>query len=458
MFVTNLSTLSFAPLRERLSGTLALPDEPDYARLATPWNVAVRTTPAAVVDAGGPEDVVEAIRFAGAAGLAVAVQATGHGIAADLDGALLVHTGRLDECVVHPEGWARVGAGVRWQQVIEAAAPHGLAPLCGSSPNVGVVGYTTGGGLGPMARTFGMTSDHVRAIEVVTGDGALRRATATENADLFWGLRGGKGALGVVTAMELDLVPLSEVYGGALYFDGTDAATVLHAWRDWCADLPEQGTTSIALLQLPPIPGVPEPLAGRLTVAVRFVWTGEPAEGERLLTPIRDCAAPLIDAVGPMPYTAIGMVHSDPVDPMPAHEAGDLLSDLPPAAVDALLAVTGPGSGSPQTVVEVRQLGGAVARGAATPDAMCHRDAAFTLLAIGVPVPPMGDAVVAHAAQVREAIAPWATGGQLPNFQCGTGAERLARSYDEPTLSRLVAIAERYDPNRVLRVGQVPVR
>ena len=452
------TALSLDTLRRRLTGTLADPHDDAYGRLTAPWNVAVRPTPVAAVEARSAQDVVETVRYAAAAGLPVAVQATGHGIAADLDGALLVSTSRLDECVVHPDGWARVGSGVRWQHVLDAAAPLGLAPLCGSSPHVGVVGYTSGGGLGPVARTYGLASDLVRTIEVVTGDGVLRRVTPTENADLFWGLRGGKGALGIVTAMEFDLVPLPRVHGGALYFDGADAAAVLHTWRRWCADLPEQATTSIALLQLPPMPGVPEPLAGRLTVAVRYVWTGDADTGAELLAPMRACATPLIDAVQTMPYAAIGMVHADPVDPMPAVETSDLLRELPGDAVDALLRVAGPGSGSPQTIVEIRQLGGAVARAPQVPDAVCHRDAAFTLNIIGVPAGPAAEAVVPHAAHVRAALEPWTTGGLLPNFSAGTGVDRIARSYDPATLARLVDVAHRYDPDNVLRAGQVPVR
>ena len=445
-------------LAHRLTGVLALPGEELHTRLSTPWNVAVHTRPAAVVEVRSADDVVAVVRHAAATGARVAVQATGHGIAEDLDGALLVHTGRLDECVVHPDGWARVGAGVRWQQVLDAAAPHGLAPLCGSAPGVGVVGYTTGGGLGPIARTHGFASDRVRAVEVVTGDGVLRRCTPDQHPDLFWALRGGKGAVGVVTALEFDLVPLSRVLGGAVYFDGTDAGTVLHTWRQWCAELPREATTSVALLQLPPLPGVPEPLAGRLTVAVRFVWTGDPAEGERVLAPVRSCATPLIDTVGTLPFAAIGAVHADPVDPMPTHEASDLLRELPADAVDALLAVAGPGSGSPQVIVELRQLGGALAEAPAVASALCHRDAAFSLVAIGVLAPPIAAVVPAHGEAVREALAPWATGATLPNFSAGTGAERLARSYDEPTLARLSALAAQYDPAGVLRAGQVPVR
>lgn len=307
-------------------------------------------------------------------------------------------------------------------------------------------------------RSFGPASARVRAFEVVTGDGTLRRVTPETEPDLFWGLRGGKGALGIVTAVEFDLVPLASVYGGALYFAGADAAAVAHAWRQWCASLPEAATTSIALLQLPPMPGVPPQLAGQFTAAVRFVWTGDPAAGEAALAPLRAVAAPLLDAVQVIPYAAIGMVHADPVDPMPAHEATDLLTELPAAAVDALLAVAGPDAGSPQVVVELRQLGGAFARPPRHPSALDHRDAAYSLITIGVPVPPVRDAVVGHAEAVRTALAPWATGAALPNLGAGTGPDRLARSYTPATLARLTDLARRYDPANVLRAGQVPLR
>lgn len=445
-------------LSRSLTGTLALPGDPRYTELATPWNVAVRTRPAAVVEARSAHDIVEAVRYAASVGLPVGVQSTGHGVAGALDGALLVHTGRLDQCVVHPDGWARVGAGVRWQQVLDAAAVHGLGALAGSAPHVGVVGYTTGGGIGPVARTYGFASDRVRAIEVVTGDGVLRRVTAQSEPDLFWAIRGGKGALGIVTALEFDLVETSEVYGGALYFDGADAHSVLHSWASWCNTLPEEATTSVALLRLPPMPGVPEPLAGRATVAVRFVWTGEPPAGEELLAPIRAAGTPVLDGVGVMPFAALGAVHADPVDPMPVHEAADLLRELPAEAVDALLAVAGPTSHSPQLVVELRQLGGALEREPEVPSALCHRDAAFTVTAIGALVPPVAAHVPGHAEQLLAALSPWTTGGVLPNFEPGEGKDRMARSYDPPTLARLTALAERYDPAGVFRVGQVPAR
>lgn len=442
-------------LRDQVATHVALPGEPGYER-CLPWNVAAAVTPAAVVLATSPEDVAGTLRFAAAHGFTVTVQATGHGAIGVGPDTILVQTSAMKHCTVDvPNRTARVGAGARWQDVLDAATPHGLAPLCGSAPGVGVVGYLTGGGIGPLVRTVGLSSDHVRAFDVVTGEGRLLRATPDENADLFWGLRGGKATLGIVTVVEIDLLPIAEFYGGAVYFDGADAEAVLHAWGSWAPGLPETVNTSIAVQQLPPLPGVPEPLAGRMTVAVRYTAVGDFAEAERLLAPMRAVATPLMDTVGVLPYAAIGMVHADPVDPMPVNENHTLLSALPAETIDALLAVAGQGSGSPQVIVELRLLGGALAREPRQRSAFCHRDAQFALTVIGALIPEIAPIVVEHAAGVVAALAPWSTGGQLPNFGPSGDPARPSRVYNEDTRHWLAALADRYDPARVLATGQV---
>ncbi len=204
--------VTFDDLRSRITGTLAEPHDTAYQELVSAWNLAVEMRPTAVVAVRSASDVVAAVSFAREHGMTVGVQATGHGAVSSLAGHLLIVTRGLDEVTVHPEeSWVRAGAGVKWKGVIEAAAPHGLAPLNGSSSDVGVVGYTTGGGVGPMARTFGLASDRVRAFEVVTGDGVLRRVTPDRHPDLFFALRGGKGAGGIITAVEFDLLPRADV-------------------------------------------------------------------------------------------------------------------------------------------------------------------------------------------------------------------------------------------------------
>ncbi|MCX6469263.1 MAG: FAD-binding oxidoreductase [Corynebacteriales bacterium] len=440
-------------LRGAVTGVVAGPDDPEYRR-ATPWNVAVPVTPRALVIPTDADDVAATIRIAADHGLTVAVASTGHGAVATDESSILIHTGALTECTVDATTrTARVGAGVMWQTVMDAAAPHGLAPLVGSTPALGVVGFLTGGGIGPMVRTYGASSDHVRAFDLVTGAGEQLRATATENPDLFWGLRGGKGTLGIVTAVEIELVALTQFFGGALYFAAADAPAVLRAWRDWSADLPEDTNTSIAFLQLPPLPDVPPPLAGAFTVAVRYTSVADAEQAAAVLAPMRAVAEPIIDMIGVMPYSAIGAVHSDPVDPMPAFQDHTLLASLPADAVEALLAVTGPDSGSPQTIVELRRLGGALARPAADPSAFCHRDVEYTLMVIGVLAPEIAAVVPVHANSVIAAMSSWSTGGELPNFAHCCEPAHLARRYDEKTFHRLADLAERHDPAKVLAVG-----
>jgi hypothetical protein len=445
---------SFDALRAELTGSLHTPDEPEYDALVSPWNLAVPMRPAAVVAVRTAEDVAAAVRYAGDHGMTAGVQATGHGAERSLAGHLLVLTKGLDEVTVHPEGWARVGAGVKWRTLVEAAAPYGLAGINGSTTDVSIVGYTTGGGVGPLARTYGINSDRVRAFEVVTGDGVFRRVTPTEHPDLYFALRGGKGAAGIVTALEFDLVRMPEFYGGAVYFDGADSAAVIDRWRGWADALPEQGTTSFVIFQLPPMPDVPPPLAGRMTLGVRFVWTGEPEEGARLLDEMRAVAPVILDDANLRPYTEIDHVHADPVDPMPVVDPAILLDGFPAEAAERLLAVAGYGSGSPQVLVEVRHLGGAYAREGTYPSAFSHRAAKFSVLTVAVAADEaMAAGALAHADQVFTALADWDTGGVWPNFGVPHDAVSARRSYDEETLARLREVVDTYDPQGVLQAG-----
>ena len=446
---TTGSTERYDELRRALTGTVHTPEDPEYAERSTPWLLSVPMQPSAVVAVRSAEDVKATVRFAREHGFTVGVQATGHGAESALAGHLLVVTAGLDEVTVHPEGWARVGAGVKWARVIEAAAPYGLAPLNGSTSDVGVVGYTTGGGVGPLSRTFGLAADRVRAFEVVTGDGELRRVTPTEHPDLFFALRGGKGAAGIVTAVEFDMVHLPTFYGGAVFFDAADAATVVERWRHWSPALPEEGTTSFAIFQLPEMPGIPPQLAGRMTLGVRFAWTGDAEEGRRLLDEIRAVAPVILDDAAVKPYTAIDSVHCDPVDPMPVVDPAILLDDFTAETAERLLARAGHGSGSPQILVELRALGGAYAREGEHPSAFCHRAARFSLLAVGMADSP----AMEHAQQMFADLAEWDTGGIWPNFGPAHDEATARRAYDEDTLERLAEIVDRYDPDGVLQIG-----
>ena len=327
-----LSAPDLTALRALVRGAVHGPDDAGYPTIG--FNLAVTRTPYAVVDVAGTDDIAAVIRYAGDTGLKVAVFATGHGGVEVGSDTILIRTVALDTCEIDPVArTARIGAGVRVQTVLDAAAPHGLALVCGSSTTVGVVGFLTGGGIGPLVRSLGSSAEYVRSFRVVTGDGAVTEASAEVNPELFWGLRGGKATLGIVTEVVVDLLPIPEIYGGAVFFDGADADALLRTWRDWASDLPREAGTSVALMRLPEMPGVPPMLAGKLTVAVRFASAGDHRTAERLLAPMRAAATPLLDGVGPLPYAAIGAIHADPPVPMPVHEGTTLLRDVSDATI-----------------------------------------------------------------------------------------------------------------------------
>ena len=448
-----LDTATVTELAAAVAGPVREPGDDGYAAEVASFNLAHAAAPAVVVGATGAEDVAAAVRWAARAGLRVSVQATGHGLLADLAGTVLVSTRRMTGVTVDPVArTARAQAGVRWAEVIEAAAPHGLAPLSGSSSNVGVVGYTLGGGLGPMARRFGFAADHVRRFTIVTADGLIREVTATSDPDLFWAVLGGKVGFGIVTELEFALMPVARFYGGTVFFPGEAAAAVLHAWRAWAPTLTDDTGTGVAVLRLPPLPELPEPLRGRTVVAVRVVHLGPADEGAAVLAPMRAVAAPLMDLVAEMPYAAIDAVHMDPTTPMPVRDRGVTLGSLPAEAVDALLATAGPDVPAPLAMVEIRLLGGSVARRPEVDNAVAGRDAAFSVFTVGAPFGPPVEAVQAATAAVVASVAPWTCGGLL-NFLGESTPERIGQIWDETTAARLVAVRGRVDPTGLFGLG-----
>jgi FAD/FMN-containing dehydrogenase len=437
-----------------VQGPVFEPGDAGYAEETAGFNVAHRPAAAVVVGATSSADVAAAVRYARATGRKVAVQATGHGLTGELFDTVLVSTRRMDRVSIDPlNRRAVVGAGVRWSAVIEAAAPYGLAPLNGSSSQVGVVGYTTGGGLGPMARRYGFAADHVRRFTIVTADGRVREVSENstgEAGDLFWAVRGGKGNFGIVTEIEFDLVPVAGFFGGAVIFPGEAAADVLHAWRAWAPTLPEESGTSVALLNLPPDPRLPEPLRGRSVVALRFTHLGE--GGADLLAPMRAVAEPIMDTVADLPYPAIDAVHMDPTDPMPSWDRGCSLAALDAETTDTVLAHA---AGSPLAMIEIRLLGGAIARRPEVPNAVSGRDAAFAVFAVGVLAGPEPQLVPAASAALVEALRPWAAAEGLVNFLGQASPARVGALWSAADRARLLAIAAAVDPERVFATNVV---
>jgi FAD/FMN-containing dehydrogenase len=417
------------------------------------FDTSISYAPEVIVDAERPDDVAAAVAAASRAGLPVVAVSTGHGVLADVSGGLLISTRAMAGVAVDIDRQtARVEAGAVWADVIDAAAQHGLAPLCGSSPTVGVVGYLLGGGIGPIARTYGFSADHVRSVELVTpADGALT-ATADDQAELFWALRGGKGGFGVITAVTIDLVPLTHVYGGAVFFPADAARDVLSTMVDWAPELPESVTASVAAIRVPDIEQAPPPLRGRFVVHLRFASTGEPAEAEDLLRPIRRLAVPLVDTIAALPYAQIGSVHGDPTAPMPVMSGGAALTTAGQTVVEALLDVAGPERDLPVAVVELRALGGALARSPATPNAVGGRDAAWNLFASAAPVPGIDSATRRDAVRaVLESVRAWRAPTNLANFVGrANDAADLRHSWTDDQNERLDAVRTASDPDRLV--------
>jgi FAD/FMN-containing dehydrogenase len=442
--VTDISSL-----RDAVSGVVLVPSDADFAGEVAGFNLAVQVRPEVVVGAASTADVVAAVRFAGEHGIPVRVQSTGHGAHHDINDGLLVTTKRLDS--VEVDGASRIatiGAGARWSAVITAADTFGLAPITGSSPSVGAVGYLLGGGLGPLARSHGFSSDWVRGFTVVTADGEVVTASAQEHPDLFWALRGGKGGLGVVTEARVELVDLPDLYAGALMFEGDQVEPALRAWAAFTATAPDEVTTSAAIIHFPPIDLVPEVFRGKDVLAVRFARPGDAATGESLAAPLRAAATPFLDGLGPMRRTDVALIHNDPADPAPSWGAGMLLDRIDDALVDLLLANVGPGVRTPFMVTELRHLGAAAARDVPGGSAAGGRESGFALTLIGAPDPSLfAEVLPGTLAGLKPQLAAWVSGGTNIHWTDWNSDDDYDRSWPAETLARLRAVRAEVDPD-----------
>ncbi len=440
------------PLRAQLEGDVFAPDDEgwDEARLA--WNLAVDQQPAAVALPESAADVAAVVRFAREHGLRVAPQGTGHNAAAlaaagSLEDTILLKTVRMRGVTVDAGArTVRAEAGVLWIEVVEAAAEHGLAALAGSSPDVGVVGYTLGGGLSWLARKHGIGANQVTVVELVTADGRLVRADAENETDLFWAVRGGGGAFGVVTAIEFNLLPLTEVYAGILWFPVDRAAEILNEWRAWTDGQPDEMTSVGRILQFPPIPEIPEPVRGQSFVVVQAIFLGDEADGAELLAPLR-ALGPAMDTVATIPVAALSQLHMDPEEPVPYVGDGGMLADVDSALVDAVVDAT---VGSPLMSVEIRHLGGAVARAKPGHGAVAAFEAPFIMYAVSdASTPEAAEATEGALEVIREAVGPWAARHTYLNF---ADTQRGARSlFGEHAYERLCRIKAEVDPDDTIR-------
>jgi FAD/FMN-containing dehydrogenase len=438
-------------LRAVMSGEVFVPGGDGYDEARRAWNLAVDERPAVVVFPESAADVARAVQFARSQQMRIAPQGTGHGAEPlePLEGAMVVKTSRMRQVGIDPvTRTARAQAGALWRDVTVPAGQHGLAALAGTSPDVGVTGYTLGGGLGWLARRYGLAANSVTAAELVTPDGRLVRAHADHEPDLFWAVRGGGGSIGVVTALEMTLYPVRELYAGALFFPIGRSAQVLHAWHEWTGTVPDEVTSLGRILRFPPLPEVPGQLRGRAFALVEAAYLGDAATGAELLQPLRQLG-PETDTFAMIPAPALSQLHMDPAQPVPNQGDGEFLADLPAAAIDTLITVAGPDAGTSLASIEIRHLGGALARPAPGGGAQPKIDARYLTFAGGfTPTPELADAVRAQIRAVKDALTPWHASYDYYNF-----AETPAEAHTvlpPASYHRLQQIKATYDPDQAI--------
>ena len=444
-----LTQTDIRELAARIDGNLVVPSDAGWDEARQAWNLAADQRPAAVAVPDNVGDVVEIVEFAREAGLRVAPQGTGHGAMAmgDLADTILVKLHKLRSVTIDPETEiARAGAGTIWIEVVEAAAEHGLAALAGSSPDVGVVGYTLGGGLSWLGRKYGIGANQVTAIEVVTADGRLHRVDRDEEPDLFWALRGGGGNFGIVTAIEFRLFPISEVYAGILWFPVDRAGEILAEWRAWTDGLPDETTSVGRILQLPPLEEIPEPVRGKSFVVVEVVHVGAEDEGCELVAPLR-ALGPVMDTIGRIPIQALSHLHMDPEHPVPGSGDGMTLDDVDADTIDAVVSNS---VGAPLLSVEIRQLGGEIGRSRPEDGALASFEAPFIMYAVGIAPTAEALAAVEHSvATLRTALAPWESAHTYLNF--AETRRQASTLWSETSYHRLRRIKAAVDPLNLIR-------
>jgi FAD/FMN-containing dehydrogenase len=422
------------------------PGDGDWDAARQAFNLLVDQRPALIAIPQTAAEVAAVVRFARAEGLRVAPQSTGHnaGPLGSLEDAVLLKTSEMKDVELDVAARrARVQAGAVWEDVVPRASGLGLAALHGSSPDVGIVGYSLGGGMGWMARKHGLQTNSVTAIELVTADGERVRADHDNEPELFWALRGGGGNFGVVTAIEFDLYPVEAFYAGAMFFPIERASEVLHAWHELTARLPDEITSVGRVLSFPPLEIVPEIVRGQSFAIVEAAYLGGEAEGAELLRPIRELG-PVMDTFAMVPPAGLAELHMDPRDPVPFLSGHQLVGDLPSKAIDDVLDAAAVGHGSPLLGMELRHTGGALARVQEHHGANASMNGSYAMFAGGAVMDEgMSVAIQAQLALVTGALAPYDVGRYL-NFVEEPAATDVA--FPAETYRRLRAVKAQYDP------------
>ncbi len=435
-----------------IAGRIATPTDSDWDEARLAWNLAADQRPEAVAFVESADDVAKVVGFASENDLKVAGQGTGHGAVAlaPLDETILVKTERMRGIEIDAEArTARVEAGALVLELSEAAQARGLSSMPGSAPDVGVIGYTLGGGLSWLGRRYGFACNRVRAIELVSADGEARTVDAENDPDLFWALRGGGGGYAIVTALHLDLVPIGDIYAGALLFPAAVGADAVRLYRDWAAGVSDDVTSIVRFLRPPPVPDVPEELRNVPLLTIDAACLGDQASGEATIAPLLEIGEPIMSTFGQIPAEGLCRIHMDPEQPVPGLGNHQVIRELPDEAIDAFTGLAGPDSGTPLLLTELRQLGGALGRPDPDGGALSHIDAEFAMFGVGLPMTPeLGQAIEGRLDLFKETMAPWAADGGYYNF-----AERPCDAdaiLPPDVCARLGEVKRKWDPNGMI--------
>ena len=451
---TTTGRTDFAAFAAGIRGTVIRPGDATYEQAREVHNAAFDRRPVAIVQASSAADVARTVVFARDTGLELAVRGGAHSVAGfgTSEGGIVLDLGQMKGLHIDPVrrlAWAQ--AGLRAGEYTAAAAAHGLATPFGDTGSVGIGGLTLGGGIGWLVRKYGLTIDSLLSVEIVTADGRIIIASPSENPDLFWAVRGGGGNFGVVTRFQFRLHPVSTVLGGALFLPPT--RTALRGLEAAAASAPEALTTISMLMPAPPAPFIPEAIQGQLTLAVMFVYDGDPESGQKALDPFRALATPMAELVAPMPYVGIYDLVKAAEQRAPSTHRSLFLDTLDDDAVDAILErMSQPSSSAAMT--QIRILGGQMARVPSHATAFAYRDAKVMVVLI-TPFEDPAEAPV-HAAwthEFYEALRPRSTGAYA-NFLEDEGEHRVREAYPAPTYRRLAEIKRRYDPTNLFRLNQ----
>jgi FAD/FMN-containing dehydrogenase len=452
---TTTSTPDLAALSRRIAGDLITRDDSGYDEARTVQIAQYNRKPLAIVRAACTADVVEAVRFARRNGLPMTVRSGGHSVPglSAADDALMVDLSAMKAVKIDPvRGTARVQAGATSGDVAGPAHEHGLALTTGDTSTVGIGGLATGGGIGFLARKYGLTIDHLLSAEVVTATGAVVTASPTMHPDLFWAIRGGGGNFGIVTEFEFQLDRVDNVLAGAIVFPAT--REVVRGYLEYMDGAPEGLTTLADIMLAPPAPFIPEDRVGTPVVYILTIWTGDDDEGEKALAPLRALGEPIADTVETMPYPAVYEYtaelrerHGVAVRSMFSNQFSD---DAIDASLDAIQNAT-----SPVALVHIRGQGGAIARVPADATAFAHRTQKYFISAIAVWMPDDTEyrKHEAWADELWAKIRPEGNGVYV-NFLQNEGEERIREAYPAATMDRLREVKRRYDPENVFCYNQ----